>query len=113
MNNTNNLTGQLNIQAVKATELVAYQQGAIVSRELVRNRAGTVTVFAFDAGQSLSEHTAPFVALVYVLEGQAEISISGKPHRLGPGELLLMPANVPHGVKALTKFKMILTMLKA
>ncbi len=112
MKPTNNQTGLASAQPVKAIALVAYQQGAVVSRELLRNRAGTVTVFAFDAGQALSEHTAPFDALVHVLEGEVEIAISGKPNRLGPGDLILMPANEPHAVKALTRFKMMLLMLR-
>jgi len=100
-------------QVVKASELVNYQDGAIVSRELVKKPTGTVTVFAFDAGQGLSEHTAPFDALVQVLEGEVEIMISGKPHRLTGGELILMPAHQPHALKALTRFKMILTMIRS
>jgi len=100
-------------QAVKAVELVSYQDGAIVSREIVKKPTGTVTVFAFDEGQGLSEHTAPFDALVQVLEGEAEIRISGKPHRLQGGGLFLLPANQPHALKAIKRFKMILTMIRS
>ncbi|MFA5786743.1 MAG: cupin domain-containing protein [Actinomycetota bacterium] len=95
-----------------ALELVAYQAGAVVSRELVKKKAGTVTVFAFDKGQGLSEHTAPFDALVQVLDGVAEITIGGAVHRLGKDEMILMPANVPHALKALERFKMMLVMIR-
>jgi len=105
--------GLVAAQAAKAAELVNYQDGAIVSRELVKKPTGTVTVFAFDEGQGLSEHTAPFDALVLVLEGEVEIMISGKPHRLTGGEMILMPAQQPHALKALTRFKMILTMIRS
>jgi quercetin dioxygenase-like cupin family protein len=95
-----------------ALELVAYQAGAVVSRELVKKKTGTVTVFAFDKDQGLSEHTAPFDALVYVLDGVAEITIAGTPRRLGKDELILMPANVPHALKAIERFKMMLIMIR-
>lgn len=100
-------------QTARASELVNYQDGAIVSREIVRNATGNVTLFAFDEGQGLSEHTAPFDALVQVVEGDAEIIISGKPHRVQCGEMILMPAGEPHAVKALQRFKMILTMIRS
>ncbi|MBP7738950.1 MAG: cupin domain-containing protein [Spirochaetes bacterium] len=92
--------------------LVAYQDGSVVSRTVINNPSGTVTLFAFDSGQSLSEHTAPFDALVHILDGKAEITISGKPHLLTKGEMIIMPANQPHGLKALDKFKMMLVMIK-
>ncbi|MDD5308545.1 MAG: cupin domain-containing protein [Deltaproteobacteria bacterium] len=95
-----------------ALELVAYQAGAVVSRELVKKKTGTVTVFAFDRDQGLSEHTAPFDALVQVLDGVAEITIGGTLHRLGKDELILMPANVPHALKAVERFKMMLVMIR-
>ena len=95
-----------------ALELVAYQAGAVVSRELVKKKTGTVTVFAFDKDQGLSEHTAPFDALVQVLDGVAEITIGGTPHRVGKNELILMPANVPHALKAIERFKMMLIMIR-
>ena len=98
---------------VSASDLVAFQPGTVVSRTLVRKPAGTVTVFAFGAGEGLSEHTAPFDALAVDLEGEAEISISGTPHRLGAGQLLRLPAGQPHAVKAITPFKMLLIMIKA
>lgn len=95
-----------------ALELVAYQAGAVVSREIVKKKTGTVTVFAFDKGQGLSEHTVPFDALVQVLDGVAEITIGGAPHRLGKDEMILMPANVPHALKAVERFKMMLVMIR-
>ena len=100
-------------QAAKAAELVSYQDGAIVSREIMKKPTDTVAVFAFDKGQGLSEHTAPSDALVQVLEGEVEITISGKPHRLKDGELILIPANQPHALKAIKRFKMLLTMIRS
>jgi quercetin dioxygenase-like cupin family protein len=98
---------------VSAADLVAFQSGSVISRTIVKKTAGTVTAFAFDAGEGLSEHTAPFDALVMALEGEAEISIAGTPHRLIDGDLLRLPAGVPHAVKAVTPFKMLLIMIKA
>ena len=100
-------------QVAKASELVNYQDGAVVSREVVKKPTGTVTIFAFDEGQGLSEHTAPFDALVQVVEGDAEITVSGRPHRVRGGEMILMPADQPHALKALKRFKMILTMIRS
>ena len=100
-------------QAVSSVDLVNYQDGAIVSRELVRKPAGTVTIFAFDEGQGLSEHTAPFDALVQVLEGELVITIAGLPHRLQAGGLILIPAHQPHALKASQRFKMLLTMIRS
>ena len=105
--------GLAGAQAARVAELVNYQDGAIVSREIVKKPTGTVTAFAFDDGQGLSEHTAPFDALVQVLEGEVEITISGKPHFLQGGELILMPANQPHALKAFKRFKMLLTMIRS
>ena len=96
-----------------AADLVAFQAGAVVSRTLVKKPAGTVTVFSFDAGEGLSEHTAPFDALVLDLEGEADISISGAPHRVSAGELVRLPAGQPHAVRAVTPFKMLLIMIRA
>ncbi|HVP57110.1 MAG TPA: cupin domain-containing protein [bacterium] len=93
--------------------LVDYQPGAVVSRQVIAKPTGTVTLFAFDKGEGLSEHTAPFDALVEVLEGEAEITISKRPHRLKAGEAIIMPANEPHGLKALDRFKMLLVMIKS
>lgn len=93
--------------------LVNYQDGSVVSREILKKQSGTVTVFAFDAGQGLSEHTAPFDALVSIIDGEAEITIAGIPHIVKPGQMIIMPANKPHALKALIKFKMLLVMLKS
>ncbi len=100
-------------QVLVIAEMVSYQDGSIVSRTLVDRQTGTVTLFAFDEGQGLSEHTAPFDALVQLIEGEAEIRISGKPVRLKGGEVVLMPANQPHSLKAIKKFKMLLTMIRS
>ncbi|MDE1889689.1 MAG: cupin domain-containing protein [Planctomycetota bacterium] len=97
----------------KLIELVNYQDCSVVSREIINKKTGTVTVFAFDEGQGLSEHTAPFDALVYLLEGEVEIVISGRPLRLEEGEIVIMPANQPHVLKAIKKFKMMLTMIRS
>ena len=100
-------------EVVRFLDLVNYQEGAVVSRTLVNRTTGTVTLFAFDDGQGLSEHTAPFDALAYLLEGEAEITISGKPLRTTAGEAVLMPAHQPHSLKALSRFKMVLTMIRS
>jgi len=100
-------------QAVRMADLVEYQDGAVVSREIINKKTGTMTLFAFDAGQGLSEHTAPFDALVYLLDGEAEITISGKANRLKAGEMIIMPANQPHDLKALGRFKMALVMIRS
>ena len=94
-------------------DMVNYQKDAVVSKTIIEKNTGTVTLFAFDLGQSLSEHTAPFDALVQVLDGEVEIRISGKPHHLKQGEIIVMPANEPHSLKAVSKFKMLLTMIKS
>jgi len=95
-----------------ADNLVAYQTGSVVSRTIIKKKAGTVTVFAFDEGQALSEHTAPFDAIVHVIDGEAEVIISGEPFKVSTGEMIILPANKPHALKALKQFKMILTMIK-
>lgn len=100
-------------QVIPILELVNYQDGSVVSREVVKRPTGSVTIFAFDEGQGLSEHTAPFDALVQVLEGEAEISITGNPHRLHSGEMILIPSRQPHALKAIERFKMILTMIRS
>jgi quercetin dioxygenase-like cupin family protein len=100
-------------EIVRLIDLVNYQEGAVVSRTLVNRATGTITLFAFDEGQGLSEHTAPFDAMAYLLEGEAEIVIAGKPLRTTAGEGVLMPANQPHSLKALTRFKMVLTMIRS
>lgn len=93
-------------------DLAAYQAGAVVSREVIKKKTGTVTVFAFDKGEGLSEHTAPFDALVHVVDGVAEVVIGGTPHRVGKDEMIIMPANVPHALKAVERFKMVLVMIR-
>ncbi len=92
--------------------LVNYQKGSVVSRTLIDKKAGTVTLFAFDEDEGLSEHTAPYDALVYVYDGKASITISGESHQAEEGETLIMPANEPHALRAITPFKMLLTMIK-
>ena len=94
-------------------DLVDYQEQSVVSRTLIEKTAGTVTLFAFDQGQGLSEHTAPFDALVCVLDGEVEITISGIPAILKQGEMIIMPANEPHALRAIKRFKMMLTMIRS
>lgn len=93
--------------------LIEYQDDAIISKEIIKKKTGTVTLFAFDKGQGLSEHIAPFDALVYILDGKAEISISGKLSDVKMGQIIIMPANEPHALKAIERFKMMLVMIKA
>ncbi len=100
-------------QSADLINLVQYQDGAVVSKELIRKDKGTVSLFAFDQGQGLSEHTAPFEALVYICDGQAEIIIAGQPHHLNAGQAIIMPAHQPHALKAIERFKMLLVMIKA
>lgn len=106
-------TDKLLAQALKAADLVDYQEGSVVSRTIMEKGTGTLTLFAFGEGQGLSEHTAPFDALVYVLEGEAEVTISGKALHLSKDEMVIMPANEPHALKAIKKFKMMLVMIRA
>lgn len=107
MDNKELLSNTLNMK-----ELAAYQDGAVVSREILKKETGTVTVFAFDKGQGLSEHTAPFDAMVCILDGEAEIIISGKSYIVKEGEMIIMPANEPHALKANKRFKMMLVMIR-
>ena len=99
-------------QQANTIDLLDYQEGSIVSRTLIDKKAGTVTLFAFDEGQGLSEHTAPFDALVHIIDGEAEITISGKTLQVKGGEMVVMPANQPHALRALKRFKMILIMIR-
>jgi quercetin dioxygenase-like cupin family protein len=92
--------------------LASYQDGSVVSRQITKEEAGNITLFAFDEGQELSEHTAPYDALVHVLDGEVEVRISGRLFELNPGDAIIMPANEPHALKAVTKFKMLLTMIR-
>jgi quercetin dioxygenase-like cupin family protein len=107
--NTQSITGQVK----SLSGMAAYQEGSVVSREIIKKQTGTVSVFAFDKGEGLSEHTAPFDALVTILDGEAEIFISGNPNRLQAGEFIIMPANKPHSLNAVEKFKMMLTMIRS
>ena len=112
-NEKKNDTEKIVARAIRLIDLADYQEGSVVSRTIIDKKTGTVTFFAFDEGQGLSEHTAPFDALVYLLDGEAEIVISGKHVRLREGEMVVMPANEPHGLTAVKKFKMILTMIRS
>lgn len=103
----------LTAQVLNPNELVAYQDGSVVSRTIINEKVGTVTLFAFDQGQELSEHTAPFDALVSILEGEAEISINDKRFHLKTGEIIILPAHLPHALSAIQRFKMILTMIRS
>ena len=94
------------------SKLIRYQKGSVVSQEIISKPVGTVTLFAFDKGQGLSEHKAPFDALVYIIDGKAEITISGKLNIVKKGEFIIMPADQPHSLKAIERFKMILTMIR-
>jgi quercetin dioxygenase-like cupin family protein len=107
------MNGEKTARPEKLTGLVQYQKDAIVSREIIGRETGTVTLFAFDAGQALSEHTAPFDALVYVADGRAEITVGGEAHLLGQGDMLVMPAHVPHAVRAVEPFRMLLIMIRS
>ena len=107
--NTDSLVGQV----VRLVDLIGYQKGSVVSKAIIDKKEGTITLFAFDEGQGLSEHTAPFDALVHILDGNAEVTISGKPHEVNEGEILIMPANEPHALKAMKKFKMLLVMIRS
>jgi quercetin dioxygenase-like cupin family protein len=103
----------LEAQPANVLDLISYQEGAIVSREIIKKKTGTVTVFAFDEGQGLSEHTSPFDALVQVLEGEVQITISGTASHLKEGDVIVMPANQPHALNAQKKVKLILTMIRS
>jgi quercetin dioxygenase-like cupin family protein len=103
----------LTARKARLVDLVGYQEGSVVSRTIVDREAGTVTLFAFDERQGLSEHTAPYDAMVHVLDGAADIVISGKTHRLKEGEMIIMPADQPHSLKAPERFKMMLIMIRS
>lgn len=100
-------------QTIRITDLADYQEGSIVSRTIIDKKIGTVTFFAFDKGQGLSEHTAPFDAMVHIIDGEAEVVISGKLFHVKEGQMIIMPANEPHSLKAVKRFKMILTMIRS
>lgn len=103
----------LKSKALAIDDLIEYQEGSVVSREIVRKETGTVTIFAFDKGEGLSEHSAPFDAMVQIVDGTALITIGGKENTVKKGEMIIMPANVPHALHAVEKYKMILTMIKS
>ena len=100
-------------KAIEIGSLAEYQEGSVVSREIIKKQVGTVTIFAFDKGQGLSEHSAPFDALVQIIDGVAEISISGEKNTVKKGEFIIMPANDPHALFANEPFKMVLTMIRS
>jgi quercetin dioxygenase-like cupin family protein len=106
-------TGIAPARAFSLRDAVVYQDNAVVSKEIAARETGTVTIFAFDAGQGLSEHTAPFDALVQIMDGEAEVRISGNAHHLKEGEMIIMPAGEPHALKAVTRFKMLLIMIRS
>lgn len=101
------------VKHVSLVDMVSYQEGSVVSKTIIKKKTGTVTLFAFDQGQGLSEHTAPFDAMVQVLDGEVEIKISGKPFLLKQGDMMIMPANQPHALSAVKRFKMLLTMIRS
>jgi len=104
---------KLEAQATRLADLIDYQEGSVVSRTVIDKDAGSVTLFAFDEAQGLSEHTAPYDAMVYVLEGEAKVTVSGKTITVKQDEMTIMPANQPHALSAVTRFKMLLTMIKS
>lgn len=101
------------VESQKLTELIEYQQDSVVSKTIIKKKTGTVTLFAFAEGEGLSEHTAPYDAMVYAVDGEAEITVSGRSNVLRQGEMTLLPANKPHAVKARKRFKMLLIMIKS
>jgi quercetin dioxygenase-like cupin family protein len=107
------MSEELKAIPIRLEDLIEYQEGAVVSREIIRKETGTVTIFAFDEGEGLSEHTAPFDAMVQVIDGRAEITISGNKNLVDEGDMIIMPANDPHALHAVEKFKMVLTMIRS
>jgi quercetin dioxygenase-like cupin family protein len=99
--------------ALTMNEMVAYSDGSVVSKTLIDKKVGTVTLFSFDAGQGLSEHTVPYDAFVQIVDGEAEVTINGEPHKVSAGQMIIMPANIPHQLKAVKPFKMLLVMIRA
>lgn len=108
------MTDDIKGKVIETGSLAEYQEGSVVSREIIKKDIGTVTIFAFDKGQGLSEHSAPFDAFVQVIDGEAEITLAGKAHTVSKGQMIIMPGNVPHALQAVNSpFKMILTMIKS
>jgi quercetin dioxygenase-like cupin family protein len=104
---------KLSVQPLKLNGLINYQDGSVVSREIISRKTGTVTLFAFDEGQGLSEHTAPFDAVIHAIDGEAEVGVARKTSHLKEGELIVIPAKIPHTLKAITRFKMLLVMIRS
>jgi len=102
-----------NSEAINLNGMITYQKDSVVSRTVIKKQTGTVTLFAFDQGQALSEHTTPFDAIAHIIDGEAEITVSGKVSHLKAGEIIIMPANEPHALKAVKKYKMLLIMIKS
>jgi quercetin dioxygenase-like cupin family protein len=107
------MSEDLKSKALNLADLLEYQEGAVVSREIIRKETGTVTIFAFDKGEGLSEHSAPFDAMVQIIDGESIITISGKENHVKKGEMIIMPANEPHALHAVEKYKMLLTMIRS
>ena len=99
-------------EVLRLSDMIAYQEGAVVSRTIIDKQTGTVTLFAFDAGEGLSEHTTPYDAMVLILDGEVEIRIGGDDHNLKKDEMIIMPADIPHALRATSRFKMLLIMIK-
>jgi len=112
MDTENNQQNKENINVAKLSDEIQYQETGIVSKQLIKKPNGNITLFALDKDESLTEHTSPFEAIVYMVDGEMEITIGGKPYNVKTGEIIVMPPNVPHGLKALQKSKMLLTMIK-
>ena len=110
---TEKRTEDLKGKVLEPNDLIAYQDGSVVSRMLVYTPQGTITIFAFDAGEGLSEHTAPYDAIATIIDGEAKITIAGKEFPMRAGQMIIMPANIPHAVMAVQRFKMVLTMIHA
>ena len=108
---TEKRTEDLKGKVLEPKDLLAYQDGSVVSRMLVYKPQGTITIFAFDAGEGLSEHTAPYDAIATIIDGEATITIAGKEFPMSTGQMIIMPANIPHAVMAVQRFKMVLTMI--
>jgi len=107
------LSEEMKGKSLNTNNLIDYQENSVVSMEIIKKETGTVTIFAFDKGEGLSEHTAPFDAMVQVIDGTAEIVISGKKNIVEKGEMIIMPGNVPHALNAVERFKMVLTMIRS
>jgi quercetin dioxygenase-like cupin family protein len=107
------LSEQIKAKSLNVNNLIDYQDNSVVSREIIKKETGTVTIFAFDKGEGLSEHTAPFDAMVQVIDGTAEIVISGNKNIVKEGEMIIMPGNIPHALNAIERFKMVLTMIRS